>query len=190
MSHANRFDRASILFHWATLILILAAFASIEARVLFERGTPLRVGIKELHYVLGTAILLMTLARLAHRFGRRYHAPAVQPALPIWQTLLAKAMHWLLYGVLVALPIMGLLTVSALGDPMPIAFGLHIPALIAPNEALGEWLQTQHSFVGDVLYILLIGHAAAALIHHYILRDTTLERMMPERKAPAPQAAE
>ena len=186
----NTFDRASILFHWATLILIVAAFASIESRVLFERGTALRTGVKELHYILGTVILLMTLARLSHRLGRKYRAPDVHPALPRWQGVAAKTMHLLLYGVLIALPVMGLLTVSALGDPMPIAFGLEIPALIAPNEALGEWLEAKHSFVGDTLYVLIIGHALAALIHHYVLRDTTLVRMMPGAAAKAPFVAE
>ena len=178
---SGRFDRASIFFHWATLCLIALAFAAIEGRVLFEKGTALRTGVKEMHYVLGVTILLMTLARLAHRFARSRHAPAVVPALPAAQALAAKAMHWLLYGVLIALPVMGWLTVSALGDPMPIAFGVEIPALIAPNPDLGEWLEEQHSFVGDVLYLLIIGHALAALAHHYLRRDTTLVRMLPER---------
>ena len=182
MTYASpRYDRLSIAFHWMTVILIVAAFATIESRVLFERGTPLRTGVKEMHYVLGAVIFLMTLARLAHRLGRSFSAPDVVPALPVWQSLAAKAMHWLLYAVLIALPIMGLLTVSALGDPMPIAFGLEIPALIAPNEELGEWLEGQHSFVGDVLYLLIIGHAIAALAHHYLRRDTTLLRMVPAR---------
>ena len=149
--------------------------------MLFERGTPLRTGVKEMHYVLGVTILLMTLARLAHRFGRTRHAPEITPPLPAPQALAATAMHGLLYAVLIALPVMGWLTVSALGDPMPIAFGLEIPALIAPNEELGEWLEEQHSFVGDVLYLLIIGHAVAALAHHYLRRDTTLIRMLPER---------
>lgn len=185
---ADRYDRASVLFHWATVLLIAAAFASIEIRVLFERGTPLRTGVKELHYVLGTAILLLTLARLARRLGRSYRAPSVVPSLPAWQALAAKAMHWLLYAVLIALPIMGLLTVSALGDPMPIAFGIEIPALIAPNEELGEWLEGRHSLLGDTLYILIIGHGVAALAHHYLRRDTTLVRMMPARAAARSEA--
>lgn len=177
----NRYNRASILFHWATVILIILAFASIESRVLFERGTSLRTGVKELHYVLGAAILLMTFARLAHRLGRKHHTPKVVPPLPFWQAYAAKVMHWLLYAVLIILPLMGILTVSALGDPMPIAFGLEIPALIAPNEEFGKWLEDQHSLVGDALYILIIGHALAALAHHYIRRDSTLVRMLPER---------
>lgn len=182
-SSSGRFDRASIFFHWATLCLIALAFAAIEGRVLFEKGTALRTGVKEAHYVLGVTILLMTLARLAHRFGQGRHAPDILPALPAAQALAAKAMHWLLYAVLIALPVMGWLTVSALGDPMPIAFGLEIPALIAPNEEFGEWLEGQHSFVGDVLYLLIIGHAVAALAHHYLRRDTTLVRMLPTRGA-------
>lgn len=178
---ASRYSRASILFHWATVVLIAASFASIESRVLFERGTALRTGVKELHYVLGVVILLMTLARLTHRLGRAQQVPPIAPALPKGQAALGAAMHWVLYGVLLALPVMGWLTVSALGDPMPVGFGLELPALIAPNAALGEWLEGQHSLLGDTLYILIGGHAAAALYHHYLRRDTTLLRMLPGR---------
>lgn len=179
----DRYDRASIFFHWATLCLIGLAFAAIESRVLFEKGTALRSGVKEWHYVLGLTILLMTLARLAHRLGRSRRAPRVLPPLPALQAHAAKAMHGLLLAVLIALPVMGWLTVSALGDPMPLAFGLEIPALIAPDEALGEWLEEQHSFVGDVLYLLIVSHAVAALAHHHLRRDTTLVRMLPQRFA-------
>lgn len=187
-SPKDRFDRMSIFFHWATLCLIALAFAAIEARVLFEKGTALRSGVKEMHYVLGFAILLMTLARLAHRLGRNRHAPRVSPPLRVTQAVAARAMHWLLYAVLIALPVMGWLTVSALGDPIPLVLGLEVPALIAPDEALGEWLEDQHSLVGDALYLLVIGHAGSALAHHYLRRDTTLLRMLPRRTTPAPAA--
>lgn len=177
---ADRYGRAAIFFHWATVLLVALAFASIESRVLFERGTAIRTGVKELHYVLGAAILLMTLARIASRLSRG-GLPAIEPPLPAWQRLSSHAMHGLLYAMLVVLPVMGWVTVSALGDPMPVAFGLHIPPVMAPDKEFGKWLEDWHSFGGDVLYLLIIGHAVAALAHHYGRRDTTLTRMLPRR---------
>lgn len=181
-SAAARFDRTSMIFHWATLLLIVAAFSSIEMRVLFERGTPIRDATKEWHYLIGLALFLTTVGRLVHRLGRG-KSPPVIPARPGWEVFLGLAMHWLLYAVLLALPVLGIITVIFLGDRIPLAFGIEFPAVVAMNEPRGEWLEGVHSFVGDTLYVLIFLHAAAALLHHYVLRDTTLVRMLPARKA-------
>ena len=86
-SAAARYDRLSIAFHWATLLLLVASFASIEMRVLFERGTSARLAAKEWHYLIGVSILLLTLARLSHRMAR-VGVPPVTPELPLWHSLL------------------------------------------------------------------------------------------------------
>lgn len=177
LSPAERYDRLSILFHWGTVLLMIAAFATIEGRVLLERGTPARLAIKEWHYVIGICLLFLTLARLAHRQAR--HAPGpVQPPVAGWQTTLSTAMHWLLLGALVVQPILGLVTVGALGDPV-VVLGYALPPVTGLNEPFGEWLEGVHGLVGDALYVLIAGHAAAALAHHYLRRDSTLVRMLP-----------
>ncbi len=177
-----RYASTMIVLHWATAVLIIAAFASIEIRVLFEKGTPIRTGVKELHYVIGTLILAITLLRIGIRIFSRSKMPPILPQPPLWQLTAAKAMHFTLYGALVALPVMGLLTVSALGDRMPVAFGLEIPPLMSPDKEFGKWLEDQHSLLGSALYFLIGFHAMAALFHHYVMRDNTLARMAPKRQ--------
>ncbi len=177
MTTRPRYDRVSILLHWATLALLIGACASIEARVLFEKGTETRLFIKESHYVLGMALLLLALARLANRAARRNAAPT--PPAPAWLGYASRAMHWALYACLIALPCLGLLTTSALGDAVPLGFGLEFPAMLGQDKELGKQLQAVHTFIGGTLYVLVGLHAAAALGHHFVLRDGVRLRMTP-----------
>ncbi|HLY96193.1 MAG TPA: cytochrome b/b6 domain-containing protein, partial [Sideroxyarcus sp.] len=74
----------------------------------------------------------------------------------------------------------GWLLLSATGKPVPF-FGLELPALIGENKDLAKTLKDIHEFVGTAGYYLIGLHAAAALYHHYIVRDNTLLRMLPDR---------
>ncbi|MGE5758408.1 MAG: cytochrome b, partial [Sideroxydans sp.] len=78
------------------------------------------------------------------------------------------------------MPITGWLLLSATGKPVPF-FGLELPALIGENKDLAKTLKDIHEFVGTAGYYLIGLHAAAALYHHYIVRDNTLLRMLPDR---------
>jgi cytochrome b561 len=179
------YDRLSVLFHWATLALLVAAFATIEGRVLFEKGTAIRTFAKESHYVLGLLVLFVTLARLTHRLGNGAR-PAIHPAPSAPMMLVAHVMAALLYAALLITPVLGVLTVQVLGDQINLGFGLSLPALVTPGPEVGKSLQSLHSFVGDTMYVLIGAHAVAALLHHLLFRDTTLVNMAPGMAAASP----
>lgn len=167
------YTRASIALHWLMLLLLAAVYACIELRVLFERGSDLREGIKAWHFALGLCVLALVVARIVIRV-RSPRPP--RPASPMeW---LGAAMHLALYGLMLAMPVMGWVTLSAEGDPV-LLFGLELPPLVAPNEDLAEQVEELHERVGTIGYWLIGLHAAAALMHHYLLRDGTLRRMIP-----------
>ena len=94
------------------------------------------------------------------------------------QKLVAKLMHAALYALMIGMPLLGWLVLSAEGDPIPF-FGLQLPPLIGPNEGLEETIKEIHETFGTVGYFLIGLHAAAALFHHYFVRDNTLKRMLP-----------
>jgi cytochrome b561 len=82
---------------------------------------------------------------------------------------------------MVAMPLLGWLVLSAGGKPIPF-FGLELPALLAPNKELGHQIKEVHELGGNLGYALIGGHAAAALFHHYVMRDNTLVRMWFKRQ--------
>jgi cytochrome b561 len=59
-----------------------------------------------IHRPLGITILVLALFRLSVRLWRG--TPALPSYLPSWQAFAAKASHYLLYGLLTAMPLIGL----------------------------------------------------------------------------------
>ena len=90
-------------------------------------------------------------------------------------------MHGLLYVFMIGMPVLGWFAVSAKGTPV-LFFGLQLPALIGQNKELYDLLKETHETTGTIGYYLIGLHAAAALIHHYVLRDNTLLRILPARR--------
>ena len=89
----------------------------------------------------------------------------------------AHAGHALLYGLMIAIPLSGWLMSSAKGF-QTVWFGvLPIPDLICRDRELGDLLQTVHRAFTVALMLTLAGHIAAALWHHFVLKDDTLRRI-------------
>jgi len=172
----DRYHLASISLHWVMLALFIGVYASINLRELFDKGSVPREALKSLHFMLGLLMFALVWLRLAMR--AIYPTPRPQPALPQWQAMAGKLAHLVLYAIMIGMPLLGWLMLSAAGKPIPF-FGLELPALIGPDKALVGQLKEIHEFVGTAGYFLIGGHAAAALFHHYVQRDNTLLRMWP-----------
>lgn len=175
-----RYHSASIALHWLMLALFVAVYASMELRVLFEKGTVPRELMKNLHYTFGFLIFFLVWLRIAIRL--RYPAPRLDPAPPEWQELAAKAVHLMLYVLMIGMPLAGWLMLSAAGKPIALA-GFELMPLIGKNKELAGQIKEVHEFVGNAGYFLIGAHAAAALFHHYIKRDSTLRKMLPKAAA-------
>jgi len=171
---AQRYHGLLISLHWLTLLLIIAAYACIELREIYPRGSDPRETLKWLHFNIGLSILLLTLVRLAGR--KLTTVPAALPTTPHWQHLVARSVHLLLYLFLLVMPLLGWATRSAEGHALAL-WGLPLPALGSASESLAETLEEIHETIGSIGYWLIGLHALAALGHHYLRRDDTLRRM-------------
>lgn len=175
-STQDRYGSASIGMHWLMLLLIAAVYACIELRGNFPKGSDIREGLKTWHFVLGIGVLVLVAIRVLLRLGDRM--PPIQPAPPRWQSRLSKVMHSALYGLMIGMPLLGWLTLSAEGKQIPF-FGMHLPSIVGESKSIADWCKEIHEAGGTIGYFLIGAHAAAALYHHYFLRDNTLDRMLP-----------
>lgn len=183
---ATTYSKTIIRMHWLTLVLMIAVYALIEFRGIFPKGSDGRETMKQWHFMLGLLIFTITWLRLAARgIGV---TPPIQPTPPRYLAALASAMHITLYGFLLAMPLLGWLTLSAKGREIPF-FGLHLPQLIGADKALAQQLEGLHETIGTIGYALIGLHAVAALVHHYLLRDDTLRRMLAGRGGTGTQGA-
>ena len=176
LNSERRYGTLSVTLHWLMLALLVVIYACMELRVNFPKGSDIREGMKAWHFMLGLTVPMLLALRLAARaLGQ---TPKISPPLSNWQCRLASAMHLALYVFMFAMPILGWLTLSAAGKPIPF-FGLELPALVAADKDFSRQVLEIHE-TGAVLGYGFIGlHAAAALYHHYFLRDNTLQRMLP-----------
>jgi len=173
----KRYPNSAILLHWLVLLLVVAAYACILLRTNFERGSDIREGLKAWHFMLGLSVLAATFLRIGMRV-LVWKTPPITPEPPRMLHLLSIAAHLSIYAWLVAMPFAGWTILSAEGDPIPF-WGLNLPPLTSPDKALADQVKELHETGGTVGYFLLGLHAAAALFHHYFMKDDTLRRMLP-----------
>lgn len=170
----DRYSTATIVLHWLMLLLIVAVYATIEFREFYPKGSEPRDALKAWHFMLGLSVLGLVWLRIVARLVW----PAPHADGPAWQQAVARATHFALYLFMIGMPIAGWLILSGEDKPIPF-FGFELPALVGRNEDLAERIEEIHELGGTIGYWLIGIHAAAALFHHYVLRDRVLARMMP-----------
>ena len=163
---ATRYAAPIIALHWLTLVLLAGVYACIELRSNFPRGSDTRELLKQWHFMLGLSVFALTWLRLLAR--ALTPTPRIVPAPPAWQMIPARLMHVALYALMIGTPLAGWLILSAAGKPVPF-FGMELPPLVGPNPELA----------GVTGYWLIGLHALAGLLHHHLIGDNTLVRMLP-----------
>ena len=89
----------------------------------------------------------------------------------------SKAMHFLLYALLLISPVFGILYFQYAGKEIHF-FGLVWPQLVTPNLETKKFVEGIHEFLGNSLYVLIGIHALAGLWQHYVVKDDTLRKML------------
>lgn len=178
-NNKTRFSLPSIAFHWLMLVLLVAVYLCMELSDNFPKGSDTRAALKTWHYMLGLSVFVLVWFRLAINLSSS--KPAITPAPPAWQTQLAKLVQIGLYALMIGMPLLGWLILSAKGQAIPF-FGLQLPALIAENKDTASLIKEIHEAGATAGYVLVAVHAGAALFHHYFLKDNTLRRMLPGGK--------
>lgn len=172
----QKYAPISITMHWLTLILMVAIYGSIELHEKIPRGNPLRGATEDWHIYLGFTVLVLAIARLF--INIRLTAPPISPNPPSWQMLVTKGMKIYLYALMLIMPILGWLYLSA-NDEAINWFFIPLPAIAPVSEAIAEFAEETHEIFGLSGYLFIGIHAAAALYHHYLVKDDTLRRMLP-----------
>ena len=179
LKNTDRWGTTSQLLHWTIAVLILSIGA--VGLVMGELPrSPKWFWVYTLHKSLGLTVLALVLVRIAWRLYAG--APPPVEGTPRWQARLASLTHGAIYVLILAMPLSGWLYDSASGLRPFRWFGLaEVPKLSPPHEALADAMHETHELLFWGLIALVIGHAGAALYHHFVRRDATLARMLPRR---------
>ena len=172
----SRHPPLTIAIHWMTVVAIVVAVAAMFLRDAIE-DREWRQVLLEVHRQLGLLVLLSAGARVALRAlkGLADHAPDMAAFLR-WA---AKAAHVLMYGVLVALPLLGWAVTSAHGVTLTFLGVVPLPKLLSADSELADTLTDYHVWLAWGLLALVMAHVAAAVWHHFGRRDGVLRAMLP-----------
>ncbi|GAB2902475.1 cytochrome b [Microbulbifer echini] len=186
----NSYDYGSIAkwLHWSVALLFLGSYISVYYRQWFtQEETPENWIALQLHLSIGVTIGALVLLRIFWRLTNP--TPRLEPGSRL-EHIATHTGHFLLYVVMILSPLTGYLgtgvnteyfflfeipqfaDTSFFTNIMQNTMGMTFKQFEEPidfihKEVLGEWL----------VWLLILGHALAALYHHFIKKDRTLVRM-------------
>jgi len=175
-----RYSGPTQILHWLTAILVLFAFiygpGGSEERVYasardFER---------QLHETLGICVLTLVVLRMLWRAVDKHPE---SPAVPRWMRVSAWAVQAALYVLLLAVPLTAIAGAWLEGHALTFLFGMVVPPPVSKSHALGAQIAEVHAWLGDAILWVAGAHAAAALLHHFVLKDGVLLSMLPRWKS-------
>jgi cytochrome b561 len=170
-------------FHWLTAALVATAYLSSpggsEQRV-YSTAFDLT---RDFHETTGMLLFAVVLLRLLWRATSS--GPGSPPMAP-WMKLAAKLAHYALYVLLIAIPSTAILGAWWEGHALTLLGGITFAPMLAQAHDLGATVANIHTYLGNAIIWLAGAHAAAALFHHFVLRDGVLVSMLPDwRPSPA-----
>ena len=173
-STPSRYGAGAQALHWLTVVLVLAAYvlSKGDGYSLYSAAAD---GLRRIHETLGMLVFLVFVLRLLWRLIDT--TPAKQP-MPRWMAVAAMLVHFVLYALLIAIPATAVLGTWFEGIPVTLP-GFDIAPLMTKAHGLGQLIMEIHTTLGYAILWVAGVHAAAALFHHFYLRDEVFQSMAP-----------
>ena len=170
---SSQFVLSARVLHWLMAAMILAMLfigVGMVASVSERHDWLLAI-----HKPLGVAIFVLAVLRLIVRL--RNPPPPLPVDLPAVQKLAAYASHYLLYALMLTIPLVGWAMLSAGGYPVMLSQSLRLPAIFPANATAFAVLRHAHAWLAMLLFLTFLAHLGAALYHGLIRRDGVLSSM-------------
>ncbi|OCS47446.1 cytochrome b [Ralstonia pickettii] len=174
MYSEQKYSPAIRSLHWLVFLAALVAVVTIDIHDLFPKGSAMRGALFTIHQTAGLSVLALMVLRLFARLGTEQ--PAALPGPKLLERA-ARAMHLVLYVLMLCMPILGAMALAWDGKAIQ-PFGLAWTAPLAPDKALADLVKEVHESGATLVYIFVGLHAVAALWHEVVLKDRLLRRMI------------
>ncbi|MBS3649098.1 cytochrome b [Pseudaminobacter sp. 19-2017] len=173
------FGLTAILLHWTIAALFLGELV-LGFWMTRVKDMALQFELIQWHKSFGLLVLVLAVLRILWRIvaGR----PPALPTLSRLERASAATVQALLLAATILVPLAGWALVSASTLRIPtLLFGQvlipHLP-LIPSGHAEAFWSRG-HALLAYGSAVLVLAHTAAALGHHFLLRDDVLRRILP-----------
>jgi cytochrome b561 len=190
-NNASSYGSVAKFLHWLMAAWIVTAYVVI-IYLTWGHTEGLIPGLNY-HKAIGFTILLPFVIRVAWRLVNP--APALPPGMPPWQVRLSHISHFLLYFLMIAMPVTGYF-----GNFGGVDYGFfQVPPFA--RTGIAQWIFATFNITGeqwdlffDTFHYRIVGpyifptvvavHAGAAIYHHVVLKDDVLRRMLPRKFIP------
>lgn len=181
-----RYGTVAMSLHWLIAALVIANICLGLYFADLPHSDPNKFFLTQTHKSIGLTVLLLSLARLLWRLVNP--VPPLPRGMSRPLRILARGTHFLLYFLIIAIPLSGwaLVSSSPLGLPT-LYFGLfqwpHIAFLADlardQKKLLVQNFATIHIVLAWSAIVLIPIHVAGALFHQFVRGDDVLKRMLP-----------
>jgi cytochrome b561 len=175
----TRWGHIAQFLHWLIVILIIIQVILANIAEDLPIG-PKKIEVYAWHKSVGITVLSLAILRLLWRWANP--TPELPSTLKPYERMLAKVTHFGLYLLLFAQPLTGWMMTSARGFPVSWFGFWQLPDFVPKNQALYNAMKETHDTLALALYVIVFLHVAAALKHHFFLKDDVLRRMLPFTK--------
>ena len=166
----------SIALHWLIALAVFGLFGLGLWMTSLDYYDPWYRRAPDLHRSIGAVLLLVTAVRIPWRWLNPTPDPIASHRL--WETILAKISHTLLYTIPLVLGLSGYLISTADGRALAVFDWFEIPAIYTGIEQQEEVMGDVHEVLAWSVIVIAAMHAMGALKHHLVDRDATLTRML------------
>ncbi len=174
----KRFTAPQRLLHWLMAICILSMLF-IGVGMVSTVATKY-LTLVQIHKPLGIAILVLALIRLSLRFV--FRAPALPADMPATMRLAAELSQYVLYALMIGMPLIGWGMLSAASYPVVLFGSVHLPSILPVSPSLHTLLWRMHYYLAFAFFATILMHVAAILFHKLVRNDGVFEAMAPVLK--------
>ena len=182
----TRYGTVAMSLHWLIAALVIANICLGLYFSDMSHNDPRLFALVQTHKSIGLTVLALSVLRLLWRLVNP--VPPLPPGMGPFLRFAAHASHFLLYFLIIAIPLSGwaLVSSSPLGLPT-MYFGWfewpHIGFLAGLTRAqkipLSHGFGATHVILAWLAIVLVPVHVLAALYHQFIRRDGVLKRILP-----------
>ncbi len=163
------------VLHWLMAIMIIGLIVSGLIMVDVPKSNPQHHLLFKFHKSIGISIGMLIIARVIVRI--RYVAPALPSTISVLSKKLANVTHWILYALMIVIPISGYLMCTWKGPPVA-WFGILLPHLFNKDDVHANIAEKVHHTSAYILLVLLCIHVGAVLFHLIKHRVNLIRRIV------------
>ncbi|MCQ9636358.1 cytochrome b [Chryseobacterium sp. WG14] len=166
------FNIVARILHWLMATMILS---TIFIGLGMMTSLDSRPWLIDLHIPIGVAIFVLCVLRLINRIANPI--PELPDEMPKFEKKLAHCIHWVMYALMIALPLTGWAQLSAGGFQVKLSPTIILPEILNQSPLLYAWLHDIHRVLAWLLFFIVVGHLSIAFLHALVIKDGIFSSM-------------